>query len=70
MEFQKNETLNPGLVEKLCAYRSENVLKKEAMNVIVRLLKHDQIKELKDAFQAIDTDNSGTISIQELCNAL
>ena len=40
------------------------------MNIIVKLVNHKEIKELKEAFRSIDTDNSGTISIKELFDAI
>ena len=40
------------------------------MHIIVKLMKTEEIQELKEAFQAIDTDNSGKLSIEELLTAL
>ena len=47
-------------------YKADNLLKKEAMNVIVNLVPDEKIKELKEAFRSLDEDHSGTISGEEL----
>jgi Ca2+-binding EF-hand superfamily protein len=36
---------------------------------LAALLNGKQLKEIRDTFSAIDTDASGTISLEELCNA-
>ena len=47
-------------------YNAENLLKKEAMNVIVNLVPEEKIKVLKETFRMLDKDHSGTISASEL----
>ena len=51
-------------------YKADNLLKKEAMNVIVNLVPDEKIKELKEAFRSLDEDHSGTISGEELKQAM
>ena len=40
------------------------------MNVIVNLVPEEKIKELKEAFRSLDKDHSGTISSEELSQAM
>ena len=47
-------------------YKADNLLKKEAMNIIVNLVPEEKLKELKQAFRSVDNDHSGTISGEEL----
>jgi len=51
-------------------YKADNLLYKEAMNVIVNLVPEEKIKELKDTFRILDEDHSGTISGEELEKAM
>ena len=51
-------------------YRVDNLLKKEAMKVIVNLVPEEKIRELKEAFRSLDEDHSGTISVSELSQAM
>ena len=41
-------------------------LKKEALNVLVKMLKDDEIQHLRDTFNEIDKSNTGMITAEEL----
>ena len=58
------------ILDKLKNYKTPKKLKQEAMRVIVKLLSVEQIEDLRHAFQSIDTNQSGTISAQELATAM
>jgi Ca2+-binding EF-hand superfamily protein len=45
-------------------------LRKEAMNVLVKMLDTKHINDLKRAFHAIDKDQTGMITVDELKEAL
>ena len=51
-------------------YNTMNQLKKMAAMVIVDRARDAEISELKKLFKDIDTDGSGTISVEELNTAL
>jgi len=58
------------LVENLRGFRSQGFFKKAARTVIAGQLKQHEIKDLKAAFEALDTDADGTISMREIHAAL
>lgn len=58
--------LDPKILNILRNFRSTARFKKEALRVMVNMLNESEIKNLKQAFQIIDSDNSGLISFQEL----
>ena len=51
-------------------YRGQSVLKRAAMNVLVKQLAPKQIEKLKNEFEKIDSDLSGFIEVKELQEAL
>jgi calcium-dependent protein kinase len=51
-------------------YKAENKLWQEALKVIVKVLSKEQIADLKKWFIAIDSNNSGSISANELEKAM
>lgn len=51
-------------------YKAENKLWQEALKVVVKVLSKGEISELKKWFIAIDTNNSGSISANELAKAM
>ena len=48
------------------SYRGSSLLKKAAVNVLVKHLKTDQVRKLKEEFEKLDTDNSGFLEAKEL----
>eukprot|EP00742_Colponemidia_sp_Colp-10_P002048 GILJ01002188.1.p1 GENE.GILJ01002188.1~~GILJ01002188.1.p1 ORF type:complete len:487 (+),score=92.76 GILJ01002188.1:68-1528(+) len=63
-------SLDYNIVNSLRNYADSRKLKKEALTVMVKMLNDTEVTNLKNAFKAIDTDNSGTITYQELTSAL
>ncbi len=47
-------------------YRGKSLLKKAAVNLLVKHLDPKQIEDLKQDFLKMDTDNSGFIELKEL----
>jgi len=52
------------------AFLDHNRLKKVALQVIARNLNDDFIEELRELFEAVDTDRSGTLTMSEMDDAL
>ena len=47
-------------------FQGQNSLKKAALNILVRQLHPDELRELREYFQAADKDHSGTVTYEEL----
>lgn len=58
------------VIARMRRFAAMGKLKKAAMLEVARCMKPDQIQGLKQLFQAIDEDNSGTITVEELRKAL
>lgn len=58
------------LAESLQAFLGLNLLKKLVLEVVAFSLPSTTIERLRETFQAIDTDRSGTISVEEMRDAL
>jgi len=63
-------SLDAGFVENLRGFRSQNKLKKVAMNVIANRLDDENIKALRDMFTRMDKNDDGILSITELKNGI
>ena len=64
------ESLNPNILKNILKYKSVSVLRRKAMNVLVKMLNSREITEIRKQFEKIDTDNSGSIEAAELTQAL
>jgi calcium-dependent protein kinase len=62
--------INRGIVENLKKYRGTSILKKAAMNVLVKHLAASQVKDLQKEFESIDKDMSGFLELDELVQAI
>lgn len=51
-------------------FKGSSILKKAALNVLVKMLKPKDIDHLKTEFMKVDTDNSGFIEYSELESAI
>jgi calcium-dependent protein kinase len=59
-------TISPSVLDSLINYKSESKFKKAALGVIVKNLSIAEIKELKEAFIAMDIDNSGELTFDDI----
>ena len=48
------------------SYKAISALRKEAMNVLVKMLDAKLINDLKIGFHAIEKDQTGMVTVQEL----
>jgi calcium-dependent protein kinase len=51
-------------------YSNSKRFKREALRVVCRLLSENEIRNLREAFRSIDTGHTGTISVDELQQAM
>jgi calcium-dependent protein kinase len=65
-----DKALDNVILNRMSQFAVHNKLKKEAMRVIAKCMPAEEIAGLKAIFQAIDADNSGTITAEELRSAL
>ncbi|PIN26126.1 Ca2+/calmodulin-dependent protein kinase, EF-Hand protein superfamily [Handroanthus impetiginosus] len=62
--------LDNAVLERLKQFRAMNQFKKVALRVIAGCLSEEEIVGLKQMFKGMDTDNSGTITLEELKQGL
>ena len=62
--------INKNIVENLKKYKGTSILKKAAMNVLVKHLAASQVKDLQKEFESIDKDLSGFLELDELVQAI
>ncbi|CAM6108741.1 unnamed protein product [Calypogeia fissa] len=65
-----DKPLDNAVLSRLKQFTAMNKLKKLALKVIAESLSEEEIKGLKEMFKSIDTDNSGTITFEELKDGL
>mmetsp|Transcript_23112 Transcript_23112/g.49213 ORF Transcript_23112/g.49213 Transcript_23112/m.49213 type:complete len:689 (+) Transcript_23112:185-2251(+) len=70
MEVDHGKPLNPDLVKNLMGFKDYTNLQKTLLEVVSFTLLPEQIKDMKDAFQKVDRDGSGEISLEELKEVL
>ncbi|KAL9233592.1 hypothetical protein vseg_008568 [Gypsophila vaccaria] len=58
--------LDNAVMDRLKQFRAMNKFKKVALRVIAGCLSEEEIMGLKEMFKSMDTDNSGTITLEEL----
>ncbi|GFP86666.1 calcium-dependent protein kinase 3 [Phtheirospermum japonicum] len=61
-----DEPLDIAVLTRMKQFQAMNKLKKVALKVIAENLSEEEIIGLKEMFKSIDTDNSGTITFEEL----
>ncbi|KAG1367726.1 calcium-dependent protein kinase 1 [Cocos nucifera] len=61
-----DKPLDITVLTRMKQFRAMNKLKKVALKVIAESLSEEEIKGLKEMFKSMDTDNSGTITFEEL----
>ncbi|KAI6669629.1 hypothetical protein NL676_004514 [Syzygium grande] len=62
--------LDNAVLNRLKQFRAMNKFKKAALRVIAGCLSEEEIMGLKEMFKGMDTDNSGTITLEELKQGL
>ncbi|XP_026409902.1 calcium-dependent protein kinase 2-like [Papaver somniferum] len=65
-----DQPINSAVLKRMKQFRAMNKLKKLALKVIAENLSEEDIKGLKQMFKNIDTDESGTITYEELKTGL
>ncbi|CAN0076719.1 unnamed protein product [Pylaiella littoralis] len=66
----KEQKLSEGALANLVAFRTTNVLKRLALELVARSLDQEQIRNLEKEFAKMDRDGSGTISLEEFDRVL
>eukprot|EP00494_Astrolonche_serrata_P030025 UN30292 len=61
-----DKPIDSAVLSRMKQFRAMNKLKKMALKVIASNLNEEEIKGLKQMFMNMDTDNSGTITYEEL----
>jgi calcium-dependent protein kinase len=70
VESSHSENIDNEVIDSLKKFKGQSVLKKAALNVLVKMLKPKDIEHLKQEFMKVDTDNSGFIEYTELEKAI
>ncbi|XP_078168299.1 calcium-dependent protein kinase 1-like isoform X2 [Carex rostrata] len=65
-----DKPLDSTVINRMKQFRAMNKLKKVALKVVAENLSEEEIMGLKEMFKSIDTDNSGTITLEELRTGL
>ncbi|MQL80906.1 hypothetical protein Taro_013378 [Colocasia esculenta] len=65
-----DKPIDSAVLSRMKQFRAMNKLKKMALKVIAETLSEEEIKGLKQMFANMDTDNSGTITYEELKSGL
>ena len=69
-QFEKNKNINlvvdQEIIESLKQFQYQNIFQKEIRFYLAKLCSDKEIKKLKQAFLAIDKDNSGEIEYEEI----
>lgn len=68
--YDTGHVINDSVLERLKNFTKYKEVKRLAMEVIAFSLNHNEIKELTDLFEEIDTDHDGYIQLEELVTAL
>lgn len=70
MSMKEQTEFDQQIIQRMQSYRGQSLLKKAAVNVLVKHLEANQIKKLRDEFEKIDTDHSGFLEKSELEQAI
>merc|ERR1712070_359858 len=63
---QKDVELPKTIVKNLKRFRRVNIFKKAALHVIAQHMSTPQLAMLREIFVKLDTDNDGTLSLEEI----
>ena len=70
MSIRDQQEMDREVLQRMNSYRGQSLLKKAAVNVLVKHLEANQIQKLKEEFEKIDTDHSGFLEVSELEQAI
>mmetsp|Transcript_20264 Transcript_20264/g.58756 ORF Transcript_20264/g.58756 Transcript_20264/m.58756 type:complete len:512 (-) Transcript_20264:294-1829(-) len=62
--------LSTKLVERLRGFEAQNRMKRVVLEIVARELNDGKIRELREAFEALDADNDGKLCMSELASGL
>ncbi|CAI2366758.1 unnamed protein product [Moneuplotes crassus] len=68
--IQENEEIDLKIVQNIKDFNTGSIIKKKAINVLVKFMTSREISDLNTLFERIDTDHTGFIKIEELAKAL
>ncbi|XP_038993731.1 calcium-dependent protein kinase 34-like [Hibiscus syriacus] len=68
--LNQDTLLDNAVLTRLKQFKAMNQFKKVALKVISGCLSEEEIRGLKEMFKGMDTDNSGTITLEELKHGL
>lgn len=63
-------TIDEGTLTQIRTFVAQSRLKKVALQIIARQVSDDTIEELRHLFMSVDTDNSGSLTMEEMNEAL
>lgn len=67
---EEEKKIDTEYLERLKSYKSVNTLRKAMLNVLVKMLKPNETREVADAFNKLDRDKTGLVNISELAETL
>lgn len=67
---QEQVSMSPEVIQHLREFRGQSKLKKASLNILVKMINPNDLIELRQEFEKIDTDHSGLIEFKELEKAL
>lgn len=67
---KEDNILSDDVLQSLKSYEANSLLKKEAMSLLIKMLKDDEIEYLREQFRSIDKDYTGYITAKELEQAV
>lgn len=68
--LEEEQKIDDTILERLESYKSVHKLKKALLNVLVKMLKPKETKEISEMFNRLDKDKTGYINTEELANSL
>ena len=62
--------IDKGIIENLVKFRGRSRLRRECLQILVKMIPPEEFGSLRQQFNRIDTDGSGTIEVEELREAV
>lgn len=69
-EAKEGYVIDAEIIESLKKFASVNLLQKEIMFYLAKISKDEEVANLKKTFLELDKDNTGTLEIEEIINAV